>query len=175
MSLALPPLRIDFLTTEETGLAGRLGLTSAANLELARLRDEHAARRLITLLEADELARLGLADLVTRAGAAGLDVLHAPIADGGVPPSPAAAVGLVGRIAAAMTSGETVIVHCRAGLGRTGTVAACTLVGLGREAAEAIAVVRRVRPGTVENARQEAFVEAFGRIARGRFAPPPAG
>lgn len=180
------PLRVDFLPSSETGLEGRLGMTLAPgkqgkgvsgpwardlDVDLACLRDEHEATRLVTLMEAEELSRFGIGDLVTRAGAAGLDVIHAPIVDGGVPPSPEAVVGLVGRLIGAMARRETVVVHCLGGLGRTGTVAACTLVGLGHDAERAIRVVREARSGTVENDRQAAFVASFARVARGRFAP----
>jgi len=50
------------------------------------------------------------------------------------------------------------------GLGRTGLIAACTLVTLGRTAAEAIAEVRAARgPRCVENRDQERFVEMYAR------------
>jgi len=53
------------------------------------------------------------------------------------------------------------VVHCLAGLGRTGTVAACLLVTRGRTAGESIAAVRAVRPGSVQSQAQADFVEAF--------------
>ncbi len=51
--------------------------------------------------------------------------------------------------------------HCLAGLGRTGTIAACCLVASGRSPADAIRAVRAARPGSVQNPAQEAFVVAF--------------
>ena len=43
-----------------------------------------------------------------------------------------------------------VLVHCRGGLGRAGTIAARLLVELGMEPTKAIASVRAVRPGAIE-------------------------
>jgi atypical dual specificity phosphatase len=57
--------------------------------------------------------------------------------------------------------GRMVLVHCGAGLGRSGTVAACFLVHSGMAAGEAIARVRELRPFSVETAEQEQAVEAY--------------
>ena len=54
-----------------------------------------------------------------------------------------------------------VAVSCRAGVGRTGTVLACYLVHTGYDAGEALAEVRRLRPGSVEAARQEQTVYEY--------------
>ena len=56
-----------------------------------------------------------------------------------------------------------VAVHCAAGLGRTGTVLAAWFVAQGLSASNAIARVRRLRPGSVETDEQERAVEEFAR------------
>jgi atypical dual specificity phosphatase len=51
-------------------------------------------------------------------------------------------------------------VHCGAGLGRTGVVLACYFIHKGLSANNAIARVRRLRPGSIETEEQtEAVVE----------------
>jgi len=54
-----------------------------------------------------------------------------------------------------------VAVHCIAGLGRTGTVLACYLVGEGESADEAITLIRRLRPGSIETLDQETVIYEY--------------
>ena len=65
------------------------------------------------------------------------------------------------RVAAeALAGGEGVVVHCRGGIGRTGTVVACALRLLGRSADDAIAVVEAQRPGWPESPWQLDVVQS---------------
>jgi ADP-ribosyl-[dinitrogen reductase] hydrolase len=61
-----------------------------------------------------------------------------------------------------LRGGSSVLVHCRGGVGRAGTIAARLLVELGMEPARAIASVRAVRPGAIETSDQEKFVLNIG-------------
>ena len=54
-----------------------------------------------------------------------------------------------------------VAVHCIAGLGRTGTILACYLVGEGKSADEAITTIRRWRPGSIETLDQETVIHDY--------------
>ena len=72
-------------------------------------------------------------------------VLPFAIPDYGVPPpeNRDAFRALVNDVAKQLRSGGTVLVHCGAGVGRTGTLAACVLVALGDDAARARGAVSR--------------------------------
>jgi atypical dual specificity phosphatase len=59
-----------------------------------------------------------------------------------------------------------VAVHCGAGLGRTGVVLAAYFVAKGMSAQNAIARVRRLRPGSIETDEQAEAVEHFARRKR---------
>lgn len=52
-------------------------------------------------------------------------------------------------------------VFCGAGYGRTGTILAAFLVSQGKEPGEAIAEVRRKRPGSIETADQERSIADY--------------
>lgn len=81
-------------------------------------------------------------------------------------PTPAQLDDAAAFIDTALAAGGACAVHCGAGLGRTGTVAAVWLVRHGSTAADAIAWVRRCRPGSIETAEQEAAILADARAPR---------
>jgi len=117
--------------------------------------------RLLCLLPAHELAWAGVPDLLPRAEAVGMRVLHLPIPDQGVP-TLAQAQTAVTYLLDAVDRGERVVVQCMGGLGRTGLIAACALVRRGHAPEQAIALVRAARgPRAVETLGQEDFVRAF--------------
>jgi atypical dual specificity phosphatase len=97
----------------------------------------------------------------------GLTGRHFPIQDMGVPAIGPAA-NLCREIERAMKDGA-VVVHCHAGLGRTGTILAAVLVWLGRRPDEAVDEVRGVARGYIQNRAQLDFVHRFGEAVR-----PPA-
>jgi atypical dual specificity phosphatase len=73
---------------------------------------------------------------------------------------------IVSAIVRAIDRNMGVGVHCGAGLGRTGTVLAAYLVSKGQSAANAIAKIRRLRPGSIETEEQVAAIELFARRKR---------
>ncbi len=184
------PLRVHFLPKHAVNLDGRIGLAPApgkqdpsANVtaesstldrDLHRLRDHYQANVLVTLLErgefhTDELALLQIPELFVRAEAHGLSCDWVAMPDGGVPRSIDQLIALVERILKAVHAGQTVVVHCRDGLGRSGLTAAACLCGLGASVDEALKTVRRVRPSAVETPAQERCVRAFDEVWRRRL------
>ncbi len=63
-----------------------------------------------------------------------------------------------------------VVVHCMAGIGRTGTVLAGYLVWQGSTAQDAIEEIRVGRPGSVETFEQESSIHRFARSVAERDA-----
>jgi atypical dual specificity phosphatase len=93
---------------------------------------------------------------------AGLLVVHEPVEDMEAP-SQVQIERCVSAIDRGLEKNMGVAVHCTAGLGRTGVVLACHLVAGGMSADNAIARVRRLRPGSVETDEQARAVEEFAR------------
>jgi atypical dual specificity phosphatase len=91
---------------------------------------------------------------------AGLLVYHEPLEDMEAP-SQEQLDRAVSAILRAIEHNMGVAVHCGAGLGRTGVVLAAYLVAKGLSANNAIARVRRLRPGSIETDEQAAAVEEF--------------
>ncbi|WP_188517929.1 phosphatase domain-containing putative toxin [Alsobacter metallidurans] len=166
----MPPSRvppIDCVATPDGGLIamtafpGRRPLPEpgAATADLRALRD-WGATRLVTLAKRAEWARLGAPDLPAMAESAGLLWRHAPIPDMETPD--AATLAAWSRLApdllSTLAAGGRVAMHCAAGLGRTGTMAATLLVQSGMEPSLAVQSVRAARPGAIETDAQLRFV-----------------
>ena len=118
------------------------------------------AAAVVTLVERHELISLGVPDLGERIIERGLQWHHLPITDLKPPGQdfeeiwPAVAL----QLRQSLAGGSRVLFHCRGGLGRAGTVAACLLVELGETARDAVRRVRAARPHAIETAAQEKYV-----------------
>ncbi|MGF1658130.1 MAG: tyrosine-protein phosphatase [Rubrimonas sp.] len=75
-------------------------------------------------------------------GALPFPVIDHPVRDYGAPADPAAFAAFVEDLAGSLRRGETVAIHCAAGIGRTGLAAQRVLQALGLDADEAAARVR---------------------------------
>lgn len=104
---------------------------------------------IVSLLEEDEAAQLGLSDEAKTADANGIRFISFPIPDRGVPASAPAAVSLIAAISNALEAGKNVAVHCRQGVGRSGLIAAGVLASSGLNPERAIEVVSSARGQTV--------------------------
>ncbi len=70
-------------------------------------------------------------------------------------------IRLCQKIDQLLTQREAVAVHCKAGMGRTGTVLAAHLVWEGQSALDALETVRSIEPRWVQSPLQIAFLEEF--------------
>lgn len=173
---AVPSGAPDLRAVELRGLApGRLFLSAlpGRHADAAAAMDGCAragVRVILCLVSRAEAARLapGYARLW---GAASMPtLLHHPVPDFAAPPDARAFAVTVNDLAARLRAGETALIHCAAGIGRTGTAAIAVLHALGLDMAEATARVGAAGSGP-ESAAQRAFVAAFPAVHARACAP----
>jgi hypothetical protein len=172
------PIRVDVVPTDD--LPGKLGVTFAPGkkdasgssrvrwdrdlaTDLRDLRERFGTDLLVPLLRGYEYELLGIPDLIPRAQEQDMRVRAFEIDDVSVPAPEATGPfrDLIAELHGELAAGRNVTVHCRGGLGRSGTVAACLLVRDGVPPKEAVARVRAHRPGAVETREQERYVHDY--------------
>lgn len=133
--------------------------------------DAWAAARIklvVSLLEAHEIHDLSLHDEAALCARAGIEFFSFPIVDRGVPASFLETQNLVKDLAGRLRNGDAVAIHCRAGIGRSGLIAACVLASLGLPLPSIFPLLSLARgvsvPDTVE---QVAWVEKFAQESVG--------
>lgn len=83
-----------------------------------------------------------------------------PMRDFGVPDEPDVFRSGVAELVSALRQGEVALLHCAAGIGRTGTTAACVLKALGLSTADALRQVRAAGSNP-ESAGQSGLIDGF--------------
>lgn len=166
-SLALPQPMINTLSSPVQGvIPGRLWLQSmpgrfeswSAFLAEARL---HGVSLVMCLNPLVEVARLSpIYHQALTEGSLPFRWQHLPMRDFGLGADPQAFRQGVEQLTDSLRQGAQVLLHCAAGIGRTGTVAACVLKSLGHDREAALAAVRSAG-GNPQSALQSGWVDQF--------------
>ena len=117
--------------------------------------------RVVSLLSGDETRELKLGEEGALCAELGLAFTSFPIADYDIP-EPAGFSSLIGAVKNDLDAGVNLAVHCKAGIGRSGTLACCILKTYGFDSDEAIACASHARGVAVpDNVRQIDFIQRF--------------
>ena len=103
---------------------------------------------LVSLLESQEIYELGLGDEARLCQEHSIEFISYPIADRHVPLSVELTRELVADLIGKLHTGQGVAIHCRAGIGRSGIIAAWILIKLGftvEHAFSMLSVARRTK------------------------------
>ena len=123
---------------------------------------------IVSLLTEGENIELGLTDESTLCENQHIEYMSFPIADRQVPTSFAAVTRLAHTLDVSLQHGKSVAIHCRAGIGRSATLAACILVLQGFNVTDAFQAIEKARgvpvPDTIE---QHNWVIQFARQYQG--------
>jgi protein-tyrosine phosphatase len=120
---------------------------------------DHQVSVIVLLAEDEECKTKAHRDLRALYIQDGFMVVHLPIVDFSIPRATALRVALDTTVREAQ-SGRHIVIHCSAGIGRTGLFTACLArVLLNLPGEQAIEWVRRYIPGAVERPEQRQFVE----------------
>ena len=118
------------------------------------------AAAVVTLMPQHELQAVQADGIGAVCESRGIEWHHLPLQDVDVPDAAFETAWLYTglRLREHLRAGRNVLLHCRGGLGRSGTIAARLLVELGWDAHAAIRAVRAQRPGAIETRAQETHV-----------------
>ena len=160
---------INWIDKDHIDIKGRIGIGRAPGYGSVRFEDfrsikEQGVSKTYCLQEEDELQYLNSETIKQREQSLSeleIEFVHSPIGDFRVP-TPDQAKRLSKMIMNDVIGGKSILIHCMGGLGRSGTIAACSLVHYGLKPDEAINLVRKIRPGTLETDEQVQFVIEFG-------------
>jgi protein-tyrosine phosphatase len=117
-----------------------------------------AVRMIVCLTDRDELhEKSSEYAQALESGVVPCSVLPFAIPDRGAPHDHEAFWKLASELASRLQGGETILIHCAGGVGRTALLAVCVLLALGQPADEARSAVSRAG-STVETAPQSSLI-----------------
>lgn len=148
------------------GVAGEIGITFCPGIRDESTIDHNSERMVsdlrkvrawgadvvVTLMETAELQALGVSDLGKNVLALDMVWFHRPLRNKEIPDELSNSKWRATLLCLCnlLRQGQWVVVHCDEGIGRAALVAFCLLLGLDVPVEEAIMMVRRARPGSLQ-------------------------
>lgn len=136
---------------------GRLDRCLHSDLQAIKSNNIHV---IICLLEWSELVNINISNYPTEAQKMGFYFYHLPVKDHHTPNLEDAS-NLVDTIIYHLSVGHNVLIHCKGGQGRAGTISACCLCKLGYYPDDAVKTVRTLRRRAIKRDHQVNFVRGY--------------
>ena len=167
------PLQIDWITNNL--FAGRIGITLCPgkyqpvswsggwnrdlDIDISAIEDS-GATLVVSLVEETEMKDLGVQGLGKAILARELEWIHIPFQDTTAPDYKWMKVfdSVAPSIRASIKNGNSIVIHCKGGLGRAGTVAALLMCSMGMDVFAALELIRDVRSRDCINYIQQEFL-----------------
>ena len=117
----------------------------------------------ISLIEINESRKLGLINLPKVLKKIQIKIIKLPIKNMSIPKDyQSFQIRLsLNKILDELKNNRNIIIHCHAGLGRTGILASLILKSFNLKSENSIEIIRKIRPGSIETKEQENFVKDF--------------
>ncbi|MBW6513124.1 MAG: dual specificity protein phosphatase family protein, partial [Desulfuromonadaceae bacterium] len=171
-----PKIPLPIMSVSIPKISGRIGMSSCPGRKGPSLVTGYTWKRnlprdlqtiaawgasvVVTLLDDDEIKRLGITAIKRLCAKHQIEWLHLPIFPCLAPDAwfEREWTAQIHKIETILRSGRNIHIHCQEGLGRTGTVAARLLCDFGLEPDDAIRMVRQANPGAIETCEQEEYL-----------------
>jgi protein-tyrosine phosphatase len=123
---------------------------------------EKGIQKAVVLLTEEEMEYFYQGELITLYEMFGIEILHYPIVDGGIPNSMESFAELQKQLVE-ITKTHPILIHCFAGRDRTGMVLAGLILTLGGHIQRALQLIRSKNREALQNKEQRRFLEEYHR------------
>jgi len=151
-----------FENSSQLGIMARLRGNEWLEEEIQSVKKQ-GAKVIVSLLEKDEIRELGLEREATFCTKHGITFLHFPIPDRSIPDQEKNLHIFIGQVKEMINQGDSTVIHCRMGIGRSSIIAGCLMVQDGYKPDNVFSHISKVRglrvPDTDE---QENWLKRIG-------------
>lgn len=124
--------------------------------DLDRVKNHFSIDTIVSLMPEEQLAEMKVSNLIKAVEDHGMVSIMHGWRDKWIPDYSSLdfTIALVHKAISRIRRGDSVLIHCMGGKGRTGLLAVCILINLGYTLPESIAIIRRSRRGCIHNPLQ---------------------
>lgn len=130
--------------TARLGIMARPRGNDWLDQEIAQLKKQGTSV-MVSLLESHEVVELGLSKQKEICIAHGIEYINFPIVDRNIPAAGGKIKDLIESLTGKINQGNSVVIHCRMGIGRSSIIAGCVLLKTGYKPNEVLTHISKIR------------------------------